>query len=360
MELLLVSVLLGFLTALLGGPYARKFLLDSGIYGIDQQKEGKPKVATSGGLLVLFGFIVATTSFLGFTQFLSGTSVNVSLILASLSSVTIIALIGLVDDIHIRKESIETGETPTEKLWNKLTGKLGDGIEEEHESIDREGIGQLPKMLFVLPAAFPLIAVGAGSWSMTFPLLGQVNWGIVYPLVLLPLGLMFVSNVVNMLAGTNGLSAGLSAVTGAGLGLFALMNGETEAALIALGLAASMTGFLRYNWYPASLLPGDSLTYLSGAALFSAMVIGNMEKFGVFIFAPYFLEFFLKLRSGFNAHSWGKLENGKLVPQHQKNYSLTHLPMRRGMSEKQVTVSIILLQVAVVLLGLLLFSTGVL
>lgn len=359
MELLVISTLLGFLTTLIGGPYARKYLLSSGIYGIDQQKKSRPKVATSGGILVLFGFIVSITSYLGLSEFYTASSLNISLVLAALSSINIIALIGLLDDIHVNGESLKVSKTPTEKLWNSLTRKINGDVETSgDELMDRTGLGQMSKMLFVLPAALPLITVGAGSWSMTFPVIGTINWGIIYPLLLLPLGLLFVSNVINMLAGTNGLSAGTSLVAATGLGIFAVLNNRIEAALIAFGLAGALLGFIRYNWYPASILPGDSMTYLCGAGLFSAMVIGNMEKFGVFIFAPWFLEFFLKFRSGFKAHSWGILENGKLKPQHSRNYSLTHPLMRKGLSEKQITVVLVALEVIVVITSLILFQFG--
>lgn len=359
MKLLVISVLLGFLTTLLGGPYARKYLLASGIYGIDQQKESRPKVATSGGILVLFGFIITTTTYLGLIELYNTTSFNVSLVLASLSSINIIALIGLLDDIHVNGEEIKTSRTPTEKIWSRLTDRFSQDVENSGDHLmDRTGIGQMSKMLFVLPAALPLITVGAGSWSMSFPVIGTIHWGILYPLMLLPLGLLFVSNVVNMLAGTNGLSAGISLVAALGLGVFAVLNNRIEAALIAFGLSAALLGFLRYNWYPASILPGDSLTYLCGAGLFSAMVIGNMEKFGVFIFTPWFLEFFLKLRSGFKAHSWGIFEDGRLQPQHSKNYSLTHPLMRRGLTEEQITVTLIGLEVLVVAFSLILFLYG--
>lgn len=360
MELLAISALTGFLITLLGGPYARKYLLASGIYGIDQQKEERPKVATSGGILVLFGFVVSITFYLGLARFFDPGNIDISLLMAALSTVNIIALIGLLDDIHVNGEKVkEVSNTPTERIWEKLTDGFGSDVERSGDDlIDRNGLGQMSKMLFVLPAVLPLMAVGAGSWSMTFPFVGVVNWGLLYPLVLLPVGLLFVSNVVNMLAGTNGLSAGMSMVAAAGLGVFAILNGETEAALIAFGLASALLGFLKYNSYPASLLPGDSLTYLCGAGLFSAMVIGNMEKFGVFIFAPYFLEFLLKLRSGFKAHSWGILENGKLKPQHAKNYSLTHPLMRHGLSEKQITVTLVGLETVVVAASLVLFTYG--
>ncbi|MFB6207792.1 MAG: hypothetical protein ABEJ69_00420 [Candidatus Nanohaloarchaea archaeon] len=353
---LAISALMGFIATFAGTPYARRYLKSSGIYGVDQQKQDKPKLPTSGGIAVFFGTLVAITSYMGFVAFLGASSTDIPMLLAALGSINIITLIGLIDDIHVSDgDSPESGSLPTDRVWEKVVGLFGE-VSREGE-VHRRGISQMPKMLFVLPAALPLIAVGAGSWTMNFPVLGTVNWGVLYPLVLLPVGLLFVSNVVNMLAGTNGLSSAMSFVAAMGLGTFAVINGAAAAAVIAFGLAASLLGFLFYNFYPASILPGDSLTYLSGAALFSAIVIGNMEKFGVFIFTPWFLEFFLKLRSGFKAHSWGELqEDGSLKPLYDKNYSLTHPLMRRGYTEKQVTLMLAGFETLICVLGLVVFT----
>ena len=373
MMLLLTSLVLGFMVSFIGTPYAGKYLLDSGIYGVDQQKEEKPKVPTSGGISVIFGFLVSMTMYLGFNFFFTVPGVDVSLILAALSSVCIITLIGLVDDIHINIEKLIEDETDLESDEVDLNlpevdqgplAKISDFFswslfsDKESEEVHREGLRQNLKMLFVLPAVLPLIAVGAGSWSMTIPVIEfTINWGVIYPLLLLPVGLLFVSNIVNMLAGTNGLAAGMSFVASTSLGIFGFINGELEAALIAWSLSAPLLAFLYFNFYPASILPGDSLTYLCGAAIFSSMVVGNMEKFGVFIFTPWILEFFLKLRSGFNAHSWGILqEDGSLNSQHDKIYSLTHLFMDRGLTERQITSSLITIEAIICLTGLVIFT----
>lgn len=348
--LLVGAGLLSLLSVAVGVPYARKYLLSSGIYGIDQQKKGKPKVATSGGVVVLFGLLFSTTAFLGIGR-LVGIGTNVELVLASICSINIIALIGLIDDIHVGEEI--RVETPTNRIL-EMMDVFGSDVKISNE-VDRVGLSQFTKMLFVLPAVFPLMAVGAGSWQMALPIVGVIDWGLIYPLVLLPIGLLFVANVVNMLAGTNGLSAGLSFVTSAGMALFAYSNGELEATLIAVSLCGALAGFLLYNWYPASILPGDSLTYLCGASLFSIMVLGNMEKFGVFIFAPWFAEFGLKARGKFDAHSWGLLKNGALENQHDKIYSLTHIFMEKGFNEEEITVALMVLEAFVVSAGLLLF-----
>lgn len=95
--------------------------------------------------------------------------------------------------------------------------------------------------------------------------------------------------------------------------------------------------------------------------MFAAIVIGNIEKFAVFIFIPWFAEFFLKLRSGFQAHSWGLLQkDGSLEPRHEKTYSLTHPLMRRGLTEKQITLALAGIETLICATGLILFNAGIL
>ena len=366
-----LSTLAGFIAVLVGTPYARKFLLSSGIYGIDQQKKQKPRLPTSGGVVVLFGFLLSISLYTGISSLLSPQGIDQELIFAGLSSVNIIALIGLLDDIHIDLESlisehsdasdievdlVEEIKLPGMTFFTKLTGDFSDAGSDE---IHRTGLGQIPKMLFVLPAALPLIAVGAGSWSMTIPIINfTINWGLFYPLIIIPFMLLFVANIVNMLAGTNGLSTGMSAVASTAMGVFAYLNNQPEAAVFGFALASTLAAFYVYNRYPASILPGDSLTYLAGAGLFTTAVLGNMEKFAVFIFIPWFIEFILKMRSKMQAHSWGDLqEDGTLKPKHEKNYSLTHPLMRRGMNEKQITQTLIAFEAIICIVGLILFQT---
>jgi UDP-N-acetylmuramyl pentapeptide phosphotransferase/UDP-N-acetylglucosamine-1-phosphate transferase len=377
MTFLVLSLALGFLVTFIGAPYAERYLLASGIFAIDQQKKDEPRLASSGGIVVLFGFLVSITSYLAFSAFFEIGNIDLAVTLAALNSAILISLIGLLDDIHLDLEAVieehisiggdevevelhregNIGPLPHQRFVDRVTGNFGSGEKQESGEVIRKGLGQIPKMLFVLPAALPLIAVGAGSWTMHFPLIGTVHWGALYPLVLLPIGLFFVSNVVNMLAGTNGLAAGMSFVASTALGVFGYINGSMEAALIAFSLSSCLLAFLYFNFYPASLLPGDSLTYLCGAAMFSAMVVGNMEKFGVFIFTPWIAEFFLKLRSGFQAHSWGVLQDdGSLESQHEKIYSLTHVFMRRGFNERQITLSLVGLETLICLAGIYLFT----
>jgi UDP-N-acetylglucosamine--dolichyl-phosphate N-acetylglucosaminephosphotransferase len=122
-------------------------------------------------------------------------------------------------------------------------------------------------------------------------------------------------------------------------------------------LAAALLAFLVYNWHPARILPGDSLTYLIGATFVTAVIIGNVEKFAIFIYMPWIIEALLKLRGGFAVSSLGILgEDGRLRSQYKKVYSLTHLFLRTGkFTERQITVSLLLIETVVCLIGFLIF-----
>jgi UDP-N-acetylglucosamine--dolichyl-phosphate N-acetylglucosaminephosphotransferase len=109
---------------------------------------------------------------------------------------------------------------------------------------------------------------------------------------------------------------------------------------------ASLLGFIKYNWYPARILPGDSLTYLLGSIVASGVIVGNMEKVGVIVLLPFIIEFFLKARARFKASCLGKLrKDGKLNPPYGKRiYSITHIIMNlRPLTEMQVTIIMILI-----------------
>ncbi|NIO22482.1 MAG: hypothetical protein GTN38_00460 [Candidatus Aenigmarchaeota archaeon] len=324
---LTLAMIVSFFTVFLLTPNTKKFLERLEIIGIDQQKPGKPRFATSGGLLVISGLLLGGFFFIAINSFLIKIPIDLSYLLASYCSILIITTIGLLDDINIRPRMGR----------NK-------GLKDH-----RIGLKQWQKPLLTLPAAIPLMSIMAGTSRMSLPFLGLVDLGVLYPLILIPVAVVVVSNATNMLAGMNGLEAGLGFVSLFTLGSYALYFNRTEAAVIAFTASFSLLAFLRWNWYPAKFLPGDSLTYLVGASFVSAVIIGNMEKFGIIIFLPWIIEAFLKLRSKFMARSLGDLQkDGTLRAPYEKIYSLTHLVMKiKPMKEWKVTVTLITLEIVV-------------
>jgi UDP-N-acetylglucosamine--dolichyl-phosphate N-acetylglucosaminephosphotransferase len=305
-------------------PYTKRFLQRTWILGIDQQKKEKPRIATSGGIVVISGILAGGFCYIGAVTFFTHTAINLLSLLAAYCSILIIMIVGFLDDVNIRVEpSNDKGMS-------------------EH----RVGLKQWQKPLLVIPAAIPLMAISAGVTEMTLPILGVIDLGIIYPIFLIPIAVVCVSNATNMLAGMNGLEAGLGFVSHLALGFYALYFNRMEAAVLAFTTAFSLLAFLRWNWYPAKFLPGDSLTYLIGATFVSTVIIGNMEKFGIIIFTPWVIESFLKLRSKFGARSLGVLQkDGTLKAPYEKIYSLTHVLMKSSkLKEKQISGIIITCQ----------------
>ena len=324
-------MLASFITTFFITPYFIRFLKAAGIIGLDLQKRDKPQLATSGGICVAFGVLAGLLAYIGFQTFIFGAQAWLIPLLAVTSSVLIVMFVGFLDDLNVKLTTVKTKE--------------GQDI--------RVGFPQWIKPLLTLPAAIPLMAINAGETSMAIPFIGRVPFGIFYPLLLIPLGIVATSNMVNLLAGFNGLEAGMGIVYLLGLGISALLNDRTSGAVTFLVTFAALIGFIWYNWYPARILPGDSLTYLLGSIVASGVIVGNMEKNGLIVMLPFIIEFFLKLRVKFNASCLGKLrEDGKLDPPYgRKIYSWTHAAMNlKPLTEKQVALTLILVQAFFVIL----------
>jgi UDP-N-acetylglucosamine--dolichyl-phosphate N-acetylglucosaminephosphotransferase len=198
------------------------------------------------------------------------------------------------------------------------------------------------------------MAVKVGITKLTLPFIGRIEFGNIYPLLLVPIAVLCCSNASNFLAGFNGLEAGMGSVALLSLGVYAFKQGQLNAAMIALCFGFALIAFLRYNWYPASVFPGD-LNYTIGAVYAGVTVIGNMEKFAIICFIPYILEAFLKAASRFEAESYGILqEDGTVKPREDKIRGLTHLVMSMGdYTESQVTLILIGFEIVICVLGFL-------
>ncbi|MDO8624520.1 MAG: hypothetical protein Q7R47_00400, partial [Candidatus Diapherotrites archaeon] len=207
---------------------------------------------------------------------------------------------------------------------------------------------QYQHALFPIFAALPLMAVKAGTTIVSIPLLGPVDFGLAYALVLIPIGVTGATNATNMLAGLNGLEAGLGVVLSATMLLLSVLTNQPEAAVICAAMLGALVGFLKYNWFPAKIFPGDATTLMIGASMAVAVILGNMEKIGLFLFALFFVEFLLKARSRFQSESFGSIRTDGILAPPQKIGSLTHLVMSRGrFTEKQAVLIILAIQVLV-------------
>ena len=332
---LLVAVSLSFAVTYGLVPVFNGFMKSIGVVGSDIMKEDKIPVADMGGPGVVTGFLLGVFFYIGIEILIPPRLNGLVYILATLSTVLIITLIGVFETLTALSKERE-----------------GEG---EFEQFKKIGIPRWLYFFIPLPAAVPLMAVNAGINHMVIPFIGRVEFGLWYPLFLVPVAVLCCSNATNFLAGFNGLEAGMGFVIHLAIGLYAYQQGEFNAAMIALTFAFALLGFLRYNWYPARVFPGD-LNYTIGAVYSSVAIIGNMEKFAILCFMPYIVEAFLKAASRFEAESYGVLQpDGTVKPREDKIRGMTHLVMSMGdFTEPQVTTILIGIQVVVAALSFVL------
>ena len=67
-----------------------------------------------------------------------------------------------------------------------------------------------------------------------------------------------ITNAFNLLDNIDGLAAGIAAIASTGFFFIAIINDQPYSALLAIGLAGAMLGFLRSNFHPASIYMGDA------------------------------------------------------------------------------------------------------
>lgn len=324
LTVVLLAMACSFIVVWVMTPFIVERMRLRGITGKDMNKFSKPAVAEMGGISVMFGLAFGVIVAIFCFTFLRIIKIDLTLLLAALLTVLLVGFIGIVDDLI---------------GW-------------------RKGIRQWQHALFPLFAALPLMAARAGTTIVNMPFVGLVPLGIYYSLVLVPLGITGATNAFNMLAGFNGLEAGLGLICSLTLLVISLSTGHFESAILLAALCGALIAFLRYNWFPAKVFGGDSLTLMNGAAIAAASIIGDMEKIGLMLIAIFFVELVLKARHWFQAQSFGiPKKNGSLGPD-KKIGSLTQVVMWLGkgrLKERQVTLAILFLQAIVSAIVLVLF-----
>jgi UDP-N-acetylglucosamine--dolichyl-phosphate N-acetylglucosaminephosphotransferase len=292
----LIPLLVAIIAVLLIMPPFIKRMHEQGFLGKDMNKFSKPLTAELGGVVVFLGFALGVFSAIFIATYLQLFNIELNLLLAGFCTVSMICFIGVIDDII---------------GWKK-------------------GIRQWQHALFPIIAALPLMGIQAGETTMNLPIFGEVNFGIFYALMIIPLGVTGASNAFNMLAGFNGLEAGQGIILTATLTIIALLSGQTTAAILGITMIGALIAFLRFNWFPAKIFGGDSLTLMVGANLAVMSIIGNMETFGVLIIGLFFVEFIIKAKHKFQSECFGIPNKKGLLSANPNGGSITQLILRFG------------------------------
>ena len=312
--------LVSFTVSFAGFPIIIPRLKKAGIVGKNMHSEKQEEIAEMGGLLIVAGFgagiVFAIFLRTFFDLFLS---VGLTSILAVLSTVLIVLIIGVFDDLISMKQWI--------------------------------------KALIPVFAALPLMALKEGYSMMRIPFIGFIEFGLFYSLILVPLGITGAANAVNMLAGFNGLEVGMGVVAIGALAVIAYLTGETTALIILLAALGALVAALYYNWFPAKILVGDVGTLTIGAVVASAVIVGNYETAGVIIIIPYVVDFLIKAKNRF-PYSFGIYRDGKLYCLDGRAVGLAQLIMKvcGGISERNLVLVLMGIEAVFGVIAILLYA----
>ena len=300
--MLLASVLTFFIT-----PSISRYLLKRGFTGTDVHKKSSPPIPEFGGLAPIIATFIAILIALVLIQ-----DENWFEIVVALTTIGIITIIGIYDDIR--------------------------------------GMRQHQKIILCALAGLPLFVIIQDT-NLGFSLFGAISLGLFYYLFIILL-LTTSTNLVNLLAGFNGLETGLGIVSTIALALIVIISGNTTYLILILPFIAALIGFLPHNWYPAKTFPGDTLTLTIGATLATLAILTKTEFYLALLFIPHFLDFFLKTYVGFKGRaSYGNTTlniDGTLTPAPYP--ALAHKLMQlTPMTERRLVITLIGLETIIAL-----------
>ncbi len=314
--LFLVSFIITFVFTSLLVPRLKRFH----ITGKDINKPGTPEVAEMGGIAIVAGFTGGILLAVFLNTFLAF-NFNLVYVIAALITIHSVAFIGIVDDL-----------------------------------LD---VPQWVKAFLPLFAAIPLVAVSAvGSTAVFIPFIGEVDFGIIYILALVPLAIAVSSNLTNMFGGFNGMESGLGIIIFSTLSIIASSYNSPEMFILSISILGPLLAFFYFNKYPAKVFPGDVGNLTIGAVLATSVIIGNLESAGVFLILLYVADFLIKAKNKFPSKNWwGDYRNGKLYPHDGKVLGLAQFVMKvsNGISEQKLVLLFLMIETIVAVITLFIF-----
>ncbi|MGQ9781297.1 MAG: hypothetical protein ACUVQ8_03440 [Nitrososphaeria archaeon] len=244
---------------------------------------------------------------------------------AVLLSVSIIFLIGLIDDLMV------------------LSGKL--------------------KMALTVLGSLPLLVFNVYDPHLVFPIFGSTRLILVYPLIVLA-AIPVVANAVNMIDVYNGTVSGVTVLLALSQTFPLTLYGHFEDAIFPLLLFSASLAFYLFNRYPSRIFAGDSGSLLLGAFFGASAIVTRTEITSLVAFVPAILNGFYILASlrGIVEHRSIKVrpvylnEEGLLVSSKERAAPMTlaRLIVADGpLSEKKAASRIILLFAYSTLLAIL-------
>ena len=248
------------------------------------RKEGTPSM---GGIIILLSIILPTILW---------ADINNSFIITILISITIMGLIGFIDDYMKIKKNFTKGLIAR----YKLAGQILLGILVSYLILNDNS----PISYNIITQSNILTNINSTSISLPFIANGYFDIKYLYfPLIILIITAS--SNAVNLTDGLDGLATGLVAISILVLGAIAYASGRIdysnylniifipnsgELFIFCLSVIGACIGFLWFNAYPAKVFMGDVGSLSLGAAIGTLAVLLKKEILLIIIGGVFVIE----------------------------------------------------------------------
>lgn len=250
----MITFALAFIITFSATPIAKRISMKAGAvdYPKDRRRMHKEPIARLGGIAIIAGFTVAVL-FVFFTALLGNSEKDiVRQLLGIMAGMSIIAAIGITDDIK--------------KLgpWPKLSLQI------------------IAALVTILISGLR-ITIFSNPFSASLPYVVIPGY-ISYPLTVL--WIVAITNAINLIDGLDGLAAGVTAISCISLFFINLFINKDLSimpfvSVLILALAGSSIGFLPFNFYPAKIIMGDTGAYFLGFMLSIISIQGALKSYTV-------------------------------------------------------------------------------
>jgi len=230
-------------------PYIIKKLRQNGHVVRDMYKKEMPLIPTQGGLVIL---LISIFSLSILTLFYGKTISTINYIIIVV--VVLFALFGLLDDLI--------------------------------------NIGRPAKLILLYYCSYPLIPF-ITTTTILFPIIGSVDFSIIYLQLIIPTYVPVVANLVNMHSGFNGLAPGLSLMVLFTLVIKAFFHGDISNALFIVCLTGAVAGYFWFEKYPSRIFWGNIGALSVGAAIGAMIVAQGFIISGFIMLIPHIINFLL-------------------------------------------------------------------
>ncbi|HKZ81289.1 MAG TPA: MraY family glycosyltransferase [Pyrinomonadaceae bacterium] len=142
---------------------------------------------------------------------------------------------------------------------------------------DLRGTGAKLKFAVQILAGTLFYLMGGRIDAISVPFVGHLDLPVVLGYAFTVFWIVLVTNALNLIDGMDGLAAGTALLASAIIFVVALFLDHPLVALITLAICGAVTGFLRFNFNPASIFLGDSGSLFIGFMLAALSLKGSQK-----------------------------------------------------------------------------------